>query len=284
MIITNKQNLPKALVDVIEKDLYKPKNDTYSVTTLLNPTRQIILTQRHYDEIEMDANEMMNMLLGTAVHSLIEKIDKTGFSELYLKKDKLTGKCDLYDKENYELIDYKTATTWKITYKDFEDWRKQGLMYAWLLTQKGYYVKKLKFHAILKDWSPREARKNNDYPQSQVYTWEYLVTPQELKDIEDFIKDKIDRLEYCKKISDDELPDCGKEDCWYTGDKWAVYKHLNDKKAQKICDNEKEANDYIKNKMNGAGWLEFRQGEYRRCQDYCNVCKWCKYYEERKAK
>ena len=281
MIITNKQNLPQALVDVIKNDLYEPKKDTYSVTTLLNPIRQIILSKRHYNEIEMDANEMMNMLLGTAVHSLIEKMDKTGFSELYLKQGKLTGKCDLYDATNYELIDYKTATTWKIIYKDFEDWRKQGLMYAWLLTKQGHYVKKLKFHAILKDWSAREARKDTNYPQSQVYTWEYLVTPQELKDIEDFIVKKISELESLENEPDDNLPDCGKEDCWYTGDKWAVYKNANDKKAQRVFDTEDEANQYIFYK---GGVKEFREGEYRRCQDYCDVCKWCKYYKERKAK
>lgn len=281
MLITNKHNLPQALVDVIKDGLYEPKNDTYSVTTLLNPTRQIILGRRHYDEIEQDANEMMNMLIGTAVHSLIEKMDKTGMSEMYLKEGKLTGKCDLYDAETFTLVDYKTATTWKIIHQDFEDWRKQGLMYAWLLIKSKYYVERLKFHAILKDWSPREARKDPNYPQAQVWTWEYKVSAQDITEIENFIIDKISELELYKNVSDDDLPVCSDEDCWYTGTKWAVYKNSTDAKAQRVFDSEPEASGYLINKLNGKGVIEYRKGEYRRCQDYCNVCKWCKYYKER---
>lgn len=283
MIVTNKYGLPQALVDVVKANLYEPSRDTYSATTLLNPTRSIILSRRHYDEIEQDANDMMNMLIGTAVHSLIEKMDKTGFAEIYLKEGKLTGKCDLYDAENFTLVDYKTATTWKIIHKDFEDWRLQGLIYAYLLIKSGHYVKALKFHAILKDWSPRDARKGGDYPQSQVYTWEYIVTPQDLREIEDFVAGKIDELESLKNVPDDDLPDCGKKDTWYTGDKYAVYKNSNQARADRVLDTEQEAHDYITNKLGGAGVIEFRKGEYRRCQDYCSVCKWCKYYKERKA-
>lgn len=281
MIITNKQNLPEALVNVIKNGLYEPNPDTYSVTTLLNPVRNILLQRRHYNEIEQDANEMMNMLIGTAIHSLIEKMDNTGFSEMYLKYGKLTGKCDLYDQNNCVLVDYKTATTWKIIHNDFEDWKKQGLMYAWLLMQNNYYVNKLKFHAILKDWSPREAKKDSNYPQSQVYTWEYKVFPADMVQIEMFIRNKINELELLKNTPDDDLPACSDQDCWYTGDKFAVYKITGQAKANRVLDTEEEAHEYITNKLNGAGIIEYRKGEYRRCQDYCNVCKWCKYYKER---
>lgn len=283
MKITNKYNLPEALVDVVKAGLYEPKPDTYSVTTLLNPTRMIALSRRHYDEIEQDANEMMNMVIGSAVHSLIEKMDKTGFAEKYLKYGNITGKCDLYDAEHFELVDYKTATTWKIIHQDFEDWRKQGLAYAWMLIKEGYYVKALKFHAILKDWSPRDARKGGDYPQTQVYTWYHEIDPHELVEIEDYLTGKVKELESFKDLADDDLPDCGKDETWYTGDKYAVYKNANDARAQRVFDTEQEANDYLVNKMAGKGIVVFRQGEYRRCQDYCSACKWCKYYQERKA-
>lgn len=284
MKITNKYNLPEAMVDLVQKDLHEP-SENYGVTTLLKPTRMTILERRHWNEMEEDVSNMVNVTLGSAVHSLLEKMDKTGFAEMKLKEGKLVGVVDLYDKENFTIVDYKTATCWKIIYKDFDDWKWQGLMYAHLLTKAGHYVKALKFHAILKDWSPRDKRqadlKGNFYPETQVYTWYHEITTEELKLAEDFINQKLDLLERAEKVSDDELYDC--EDTWYTGDKYAVYKKSTDARAQRILDTEEEAKDYITNKMNGVGEIVYRQGEHRRCQDYCPVCKWCKYYEARKC-
>ena len=101
------------------------------MTTILNPARNVILNRRHYDDIEVDASSCVNQLFGTAIHSLIEKFDKTGMAEMYLKEEicrdnngvpyYLTGKCDLYDSVNKELVDWKSANVWKIKFNDFED-------------------------------------------------------------------------------------------------------------------------------------------------------------------
>ena len=102
-------------------------------------------------------------------------------------------------------------------------------------------------------------------------------------EIEVFIRLKFGELIVAEKLKDDDLPDCGKQDTWYSGDKFAVYKNETSAKAVKLFDSELEAQDYITNKMYGVGIIQYRPGEYRRCQDYCEVCKFCKYYEERKA-
>ena len=295
--ITNKFGLSQALVDLVNESQYRPHEHSYSATTLLNPTRYILLSRRHFDDVEVDVNQMMNMVLGTAVHSLIEKFDKTGFAEVYMKREiypnyYLSGKIDLYDEANNTLVDYKTASVYKITKQDFEDWRKQGLIYAYLLIADGHYVSKLKFHAILKDWSARELRKaklhNEFYPEAQVYTWEYVVTTADLIEIENFVKDKFKELIECENMPDNYLPDCPKEDTWYTGDKFAIYKdeqsYKDEKKATKLCDTLEEAQGYIRMKMKNVGYIVERKGEYRKCQDYCTYCKFCKYYEERKVK
>lgn len=276
MIITNKYNLPQAMVDLVKDSIYEPKPDSFSATTLLNPVRQTKLLREHFDEIEVDVADRVNSLLGTATHSLIEKFDKTGFAEMYLRepiKDGyfLTGKCDLYDESECALIDYKTATCWKIIYKDFDDWKKQGLIYAWLLGRQGKLVTKLKFHAILKDWTAREKRladfKGEFYPEAQVWTWEYDVSTADLIYIEAFINDRFSAL-----ISND-LPECTPEETWYTGDKWAVYGKLGDARAKRVLDSEQEANDYV---AKNGGVIVKRDGEHRRCQDYCDVYRWCK--------
>lgn len=287
MKITNKYNLPQALVDLIKNSQFGHTEKCYSATTILNPTRFIILNRRHNDEIEIDASQCINQVLGTATHSLIEKFDKTGFAEIYLKEEIrdgyfLTGKCDLYDEVNFALVDYKTANVWKIKFSDFDDWRRQGLIYAWLLIKKGHYVERIRFHALLKDWTAREKRladmKGEFYPESQVYTYELKITSADLIEIEKFIRSKFDELIEAEKLSDDDLLDCGKKDTWYTGDKFAVY-GTNKNKAMRVFDTYEEANDYLNNK--GGVEIVARKGEYRRCQDYCECCKFCKYYEER---
>lgn len=287
MKITNKYNLPQALVDLIKNSQFGHAEKCYSATTILNPTRFIILNRRHNDEIEIDASQCINQVLGTATHSLIEKFDKTGFAEIYLKEEIrddyfLTGKCDLYDEVNFALVDYKTANVWKIKFSDFDDWRRQGLIYAWLLIKKGHYVERIRFHALLKDWTAREKRladmKGEFYPESQVYTYELKITSTDLVEIEKFIRDKFDELIEAEKLSDDDLLDCGKKDTWYTGDKFAVY-GTNKNKAMRVFDTYEEANDYLNNK--GGVEIVARKGEYRKCQDYCECCKFCKYYKER---
>jgi len=290
MIITNKYGLPQALVDIIKSDEKEHDPKEYGVTTVLKPTREILLKRRHEKELEIDVSDCINRLFGTAFHSLIEKHDRTGMSELKLEERvlddyKSVGRLDLYNAENESIIDYKTATVWKVMFKDFEDWRKQGLLYAWLCLKNGFIVKKVIFYAFLKDWTAREKRKQGEnYPGSQIYTYEFDVTIGDLMKIEDWLTAKFEEIAVNEKLSDDELPPCPDEDCWYTGDKYAVYKNTNDAKAQRVFDNIEEANGYLINKMDGKGVVAFRKGEYRKCQDYCEVCNFCKYYKERGGK
>ena len=44
-------------------------------------------------------------------------------------------------------------------FADFDDWDKQGLIYAWLMKQNGLNVKEIRFVALLKDHSKSKARK-----------------------------------------------------------------------------------------------------------------------------
>lgn len=290
MIITNRCELPQAFVDAILEDEKEHNPKEYGVTTLLKPTREILLKRRHENSIEVDVADCINKLFGTAFHSLIEKHDKTGMSEMELSEKvlddyKLIGRLDLYDSVREAIIDYKTGTCWKVIFKDFEDWRKQGLMYAWLAMRKGYIVKKVIFYVFLKDWTAREKRKQGEnYPESQIYVYEFNVTVGDLIKIEDWITNKFEEIAVNEKLSDDELIVCSDEECWYTGTKYAVYKNIADKKAQRVFDNIEEANSYLINKMDGKGVVSVRIGEYRKCQDYCNVSNFCKYYKERGGK
>ena len=96
--------------------------------------------------------------------------------------------------ENEILYDWKSASTWKVVYKDFDDWKKQGLTYAWLMKQHGLNVKKCRFVAMLKDHSKTDAKHKPDYPQLPVCVYEFDVTEADLLETSERIKGKVEQI------------------------------------------------------------------------------------------
>lgn len=282
MRITNKANLPAPFVRMAE-DKYTITPKRYSVTTLLKPTREILLNRRHNEEIEQDCADMIWLLFGKAVHSILEQYS-TGASEF--SEEKLTvelengytvsGIIDLYDIDQACVVDYKTASTWKVIYKDFSDWRKQGLSYAWLLRKNGFDCKRVVFYAILKDWNRTKAKLDREYPQSPVVKVEFDITEKELSGIDKYIRDKIDELIFYEDKPDSELPLCSLEDRWNDGDKYAVMKKGR-KTAMRVLDTQSGAEEWKEN--NAGDYIEVRKGVDKKCIDYCLCSTKCAYYK-----
>lgn len=292
MKYTNKSNLPSAIVAVCEEDDgHKPEENTFHVTELLKPTKSAALLRRHYDEIEQDVSDCIWLVFGKAVHSLLEKHDTTGYSEFKLDMPlengtRVVGRVDLYNEEDCSVEDYKTATVWKILFQDFEDWKFQGLQYAYGLSKLGKLVKKLRFHAMLKDWSARERKlallQGKEYPEHPIYTWEYEVTADDIDKIHEFMLERSSaELAALNADSDDEIPVCPAGERWNTGDKFAVMKPGR-KSAVKVCSTREEA-DTLSKTIEGS-YIEERKGEDKRCNDYCLACRFCNHYLENHAK
>lgn len=146
MILTNHLNLPEQIVNAVKKDDYN-NNGTYSATTLLKDPKEIILFNRHKDEITEDVSEHVYSLLGTSVHYILEKAEEgeNQFKEerLYYKfgNDTISGKFDFYDMEEEMLGDYKVTTVYKYLLGDNEHYRFQLLTYAYLLRKNGFPCK-----------------------------------------------------------------------------------------------------------------------------------------------
>ena len=282
MKVTNNLNLPDALVQAVSIERHN-KAGEYSATTLLKGACETILTNRHFDEIEIDASQSIWAVFGSAVHSIFEKQNDSSFKEesfsVEVSNSKVTGRVDSYNLEEETIVDWKTASIWKVQYKDFDDWKKQGLVYAWLMKKSGLNVKRCEFIALLKDHSKSKARIDSNYPQSPVYVFEFEVTEEALAEIETFIFNKVQELEKAEKLSDEELIPCTASERWATYDKWAVMKNGR-KSALRVCDTEEDAENY--KKEFGGDTIEFRQGESKKCVDYCNACKFCKFYKEMK--
>jgi len=284
MKITNKMNLPAALVKAVGTDRHN-KPGSLSATTLLNGTKQIILTDRHWEELEDDVSDRFWAVLGTAVHNVLEGEGEHEFAEEFLSHEvdgiTVTGRIDNYNMKTGVISDYKSVSVWKIKFKDFDDWKKQGLIYAWLLRKNGFGVKTCRFIALIKDHSKREAKRDSLYPQAPMYVYEFPVTDTNLLEIENFIKGKVSAYSRWIEAEDGSIPPCTPEERWDRPTQYAVKKGGN-KKAYRVFDTATEAEKLAADM--GAGYsVETRPGESVRCQDYCLCCEFCNFYRDNVA-
>jgi len=282
MIITNKLGLPKPLVDIAQSD-YKYAPNEYRVTSLLKGIRETILERRHHSEIEQDVSDMIWLLFGTAVHSVLEK-HQEGDNEIKEARLKipigdytLSGQFDLYNAETKTVTDYKTCSVWKVIYGEYEDWRKQLLIYSYMLQSIGFPVEKAEIIALMKDHSKSQAKIKADYPKQPVRKITFTFTEKDFAEIESWLHQRFEEIAKAEKLPDDELPLCTPEERFNSGDKFAVMKKGR-KTALRVLDSMEDAENWMA--TNGGDYIETRKGEDKKCQDYCSACEFCNYYKE----
>ena len=282
MIITNKLNLPQSFVQMASRD-YTFEANEYRVTSLLKGIRETILERRYKDEIENDVSEMIWLLFGTAVHNILEHQTE---KDCELKEQRikieigdyvLSGQFDLYNAETKKITDYKTASIWKVIYNDYDDWRKQLLIYSWMMRQIGFEVDNAEIVAVLKDHKKSEAKRKPDYPQFPVKVISFKFTEQDFLDIEYWLLQRFALILDCERRTDGDLPHCSQEERWNDGDKFAVMKGSN-KRALRVLDTQEEAEEWLR--ANGGTHIETRPGEDKKCNEYCDANLFCNYYNQ----
>jgi hypothetical protein len=282
MIITNKLNLPKPLVDMAQSD-YTFEPNEYRVTSLLKGIRETILERRHQDEIEQDVSDMIWLLFGTAVHNVLEN-HQEGDQEIKEARLKvpigdyiLSGQFDLYNADTKTITDYKTCSIWKVVYGDYSDWRRQLLIYAYMLQSIGFPVEKAEIIALMKDHSKSQAKIKADYPKQPVRKITFTFTEKDFAEIESWLHQRFEEIAKAEKLPDDELPLCTPEERFNKGNKYAVMKKGR-KTALRVLDSMEDAKYWMA--TNVGTFIEVRKGEDKKCQDYCSVCEFCNYYKE----
>jgi hypothetical protein len=282
MKITNKLNLPESFVNMAQRDYIIADNE-YRVTSLLKGIRETILERRHNEEIEQDVSDMIWLLFGTAVHGILEH-QVEGDNEIKEERLKipfgayiLSGQFDLYNAETKTITDYKTASVWKVIFGDFTDWKRQLLIYAYMLKQIGFDVEKGEIIAILKDHSRRDAKIKDNYPQLPVQKITFNFTDSDFVEIEEFLINRFAEISEAEKLPDNELPLCTPEERFNSGDKYAVMKKGR-KTAMRVLGSMEEAEKWQAD--NGGDFIETRKGEDKKCKDYCAACEFCNYYRE----
>lgn len=280
MTVTNRLELPAAFVAAVSTTRHNAAG-CFSATTLNKGAKEIVLTDRHFDEITVDAADSVWSVFGTAVHALLESQPDNNFHEEFFKvpvsNSYVTGTVDSYDMENGVICDWKTASVWKVQFADFEDWRQQGLTYAYLLQQQGLYVTRCRFVALLKDHSKTKAKTDSSYPQSPVYTYEFDVTAADMEATAARIYSKVQEIEAAYNMHDDDIPACSESERWADGEKFAVMKNGR-KSAVKLFDNQQDA-DAMAGEMGNSFYVEHRPAISRKCADYCNCKDFCSFYK-----
>lgn len=291
MVITNEKNLPQSIVNAVDPNPHN-KEGCISVTTLLKGSKEYLLTTRHWDEITVDASSRAYAILGTAAHLVFEKgSDKPGVLKEYPVETvvgdyTVTGRVDYYDKDEKLLGDYKTTSVFKVKDGLPEEWRKQGIMYAYLLSLKDMPVEKITFFVFLRDWrrSEYKAKKEQGYPDAQTVTLSFDVTDADLKEAKEFIESKVAEITNYSVLSDDDIPPCSMSERWENPTTYAVKKEglkTAVRGASKFT-TEEEAQSFInmQTKDKEKYSIEKRSGTPNKCLDYCDCCEFCQFYKE----
>ncbi len=281
--LTNKLRLPSPIVKAVMNDPYDNRKSDFTPSILLTPPRARALINQHRNEITEDVSDKLWALMGQIGHTILERAgDKNIIERRFFAKVAsfmVSGQADLIlqpqsisdamhsEEINAELVDYKFCSVWTAKEGVKTEWTQQLNILKYLASEdeNPVTINKANIIAIFRDWSKPKARREKDYPQSQVQ-----VMPVELWSLE-----KTEAF-ICERIAahisaETTLPLCTDEERWHTPDKWAVLKKGN-KRAHRLLDNEQQANAMAtQEKM----VVEFRLGESKRCADYCKAFPFC---------
>ena len=311
--ITNNAGVPLTLAVWAVNDSYDYVNDPkyFSVTTLLKPVRQIILSKRVDPNTDsQDVEDYLATAMGTSIHDSIEKawtqnykknLERLGYPEslvnrfkinpqdplekddipIYLEQRtireyrgyKIGGKFDFV--ADGLLHDNKSTTTMKWTKGSSDkDYMLQGSLYRWLNPDK-IIDDFIRINFVFTDWSKLNAMKDPSYPQHRAM---YKDIPlMSLEKTEEWLDQKLKLIEKYWNASQDQIPECTDEELWRTPTKYKYFSNPNATRATKNFDSLAEVKQYWLVDKQGKGCIKIFPGEVRRCK-YCFAASICNQY------
>ena len=299
MKFTNRHRLPKPLAAALRISDYVKVGD-FSITELIGPPRARVLRIRHDSEISIDVSTRVWMLLGTAVHYIIQRFSKEipdGFAEERLIAKvkgprgivEISGATDWLESEKGQLVlsDYKcsavfafllAATTGFVK----REWEAQLNCYRWLWEKSGFKIARLQIVGIIRDWKKgelkRRAARGDYYPPSPVMVPKVKVWS--LTKAGKYIEERVRIHQEAEALADEDLPMCTPEERWERNENWSVFKSGTSRAINGgVKDTEAEALELLIEK--GSGYVvRHRPGECNRCDpDYCLGAPWCSFYK-----
>lgn len=267
-MITNRYNLPKAVVEAVKNDSYTPGESDITVTQLIGPPMIRYLKNKHHGEISVDASDRLWSLYGQAAHYIIERSgvdNELSEKRLYVDYDGVYvgGQIDNICMDKGILTDFKMTSVWAVKEGIKPEWEAQLNVLAELCRRNNIAVKKLQIVALIKDWRRTEFLRYSDYPEVPVK----VIDIPMWTNVEKYILERI-------RIHKEPVC-CTPEERWARPDKYAVIKPGR-KSAVRVFNTQTEAEVYIEENNVKNGHVEHRKGENVRCESYCEVSKFCK--------
>lgn len=257
---TNHAQIPLALAVFLAEDNYDHEEDVVSATTLLKPTRQVVLAKRVPKEDRLvDIESLIASRVGTAIHDAIERAWKSGkleetllalgfpsrvakrvkvnptqlevdagcipvFMEQRAYREiegvKISGKFDFIGEGSVQ--DFKSTSVYTyINQTNKEKYPLQGSIYRWLNPEL-IHQDFMYIHYIFTDWSGAKAKSEKGYPQSRVLSQKYNLYSME--EIEAFIRQRVLLIKKYMEAPEHEIPECTDEDLWRKETVWKYYK------------------------------------------------------------
>jgi hypothetical protein len=284
MKITNKFNLPDAIMRLAQKPSYSKGAAHLSVTEMMNSPQISIMRRKYDDQIEVDVSTLVFSMYGTAFHNMLEKHPGPNDiveERLYAEFDgwHISGAIDVQTvtEAGIEITDWKTVGVWAVQ-NPKPEWEQQLNVYAWLVEYlKATPVTKLSIVAILKDFKQQEADTRANYPASSIITIDIPLWSMERR--EEYIRERIHAHSEARFAEETGavLPPCTSEEMW---EKETVYALKKDKavRAKSLHASMEEAEAALEEAGKGF-YIETRPGERTRCKSYCQVSKFCKQYQ-----
>jgi len=310
-MITNNNGLPLSLAAWLAHDEYdhNKADMTISATSLLKPTKSILLGNVGSAESDIDVVDLAASRMGTALHSSIEsfwlgpknatkamellgypkkliesvKINPENPNEddlniyMEIRSDKevegftVTGKFDFIC--DGQLEDFKSTSTFTyVNQTNREKYIQQGSIYRWL---NPHLVTNdiMRINFLFTDWSAAKAKQDPKYPATKVLSQELPLMSQ--FDTELFIKAKLLELKKYQGMDQDSMPACTSEEVWERPSVFKYYKDPAKKtRSTKNFDTYWEANQRYTDDGSVGEIVEVK-GDVVYC-NYCpakNICK-----------
>lgn len=188
MELTNKQNLNEAIVRAIKRDWYSGSNEKrdYSVTQLLNPPKIFHLINRHRDQIVEDVGDKMFMLMGSAMHSILERANDSDAEFLIIERARKFFNW-IHENPNIEKSQLETMFISQLIGEDSSlgDLLQSISQDRFLVEKRFKYTTKGGHGKIISggiDLYDRETRTLHDYKFTSIWTWIYRNRPDSRKE------------------------------------------------------------------------------------------------------
>lgn len=196
MKLTNRKNLPDAILRALANDPYDRGDCDFSVTGLLKPARAAALEEIHKDELTEDASNRVFSLLGQATHTILERQarDEDLVEQRYFAKFinyTVSGQIDLLEMDKGILSDFKVTKAYAFSSKGGKgqkpEWIQQLNMCRELALQNdsNLTINKLQIVGILRDWDKncldpsKKMKYMAGYPDAEIVTVDIPIWPRE---------------------------------------------------------------------------------------------------------